>query len=155
MINHTTLFLKTYSLNTCVNEIINPVENNSICINNEISQTSNESNKNNDVSTKTKAKRIAKSEIKTKFIIGHIYKLTDSKKNKYFVPRIFKCIKFIYSIKNIPVNIVIMQAIDNVKSSQKFSLNQTECYKFHIKYKPGLEVYSMSLNWKDITNLQK
>lgn len=117
-------------------------------------QSSPVSSDNDIIISKSDAKHQAKSEIRTKFIIGHIYKLTDTRRNKFFVPRIYKCVKFIYSIKNIPVNIVIMKAVDNFVS-QKFSLNQTECQKFHIKYEPGLEVYSMALNWKDITKTNK
>ena len=132
---------------------INVVDANEIPESNQVSPTADDIKTILDVPIdKRTAKRDAKSTVSTKFIVGHIYKLMDTKRNKFFIPRIFKCVKFIYSIKNIPVNIVIMKAIDN-KVSQKFSLNQTECYKFHIKYEPGLEVYSMTLNWKDITKI--
>lgn len=97
------------------------------------------------------AKLSAKQSIKKRFVVGNIYKLVEGKQNKFTQPKIFKCVKFIYTIKTQPVYIVIMKLLNTANTYQKFALNQTDCAKYHIKYEPGLEVYSMDLNWKDIT----
>lgn len=99
---------------------------------------------------KLTAKQEAKKQIKTKFIIGHIYRLAYRANDKYYKQKTFKLIKFIYTINNNPVNILILKSLDN-EHYHKFSLNKNECLKYHIKYQPGLEVYPMNLNWIDIT----
>lgn len=104
-----------------------------------------------EIESKQEAKREAKKKVKTKFITGHIYKLAYRTNDKYYKQRTFKLIKFIYTINNNPVHILIMKSLDNERF-HKFSLNKNECLKYHIKYQPGLEVYSMNLNWVDITN---
>lgn len=104
-----------------------------------------------DIEEKQEAKRKAKKQIKTKFITGHIYKLAYRTNDKYYKQRIFKLIKFIYTINNEPVYILIMKSLDD-EHYHKFALNKNECLKYHIKYQPGLEVYSMNLNWIDVTN---
>lgn len=104
-----------------------------------------------EIEDKRAAKREAKEKIKTKFIIGHIYRLAYRTNSKYYTQKTFKLIKFIYTINNTPVHILIMKSLDN-ENYHKFSLNKNECLKYHIKYQPGLEVYSMNLNWIDVTN---
>ena len=98
-------------------------------------------------------KRMAKAEVKQKFIVGHTYKLAYRKQTEYYKQKEFVLIKYIYAIKNTPVNILVMKEINPAPSTGqvKFTLNYVDCQKFHIKYQPGLEVYSMDLNWIDTT----
>lgn len=98
-------------------------------------------------------KRMAKAEVKQKFIVGHTYKLAYRKQTEYYKQKEFILIKYIYAIKNTPVNILVMKEINPVQTygQTKFTLNYVDCQKFHIKYQPGLEVYSMNLNWIDTT----
>jgi hypothetical protein len=93
------------------------------------------------------AKHKAKNRIKTKFKIGRYY--YQRIKPKDGSPNIvikYQCVKTIYSIKDIEVNIVIMRQLTPY-DGRKFTLDRQECQKFHIKYEPGLEVWPMEINW--------
>ena len=93
------------------------------------------------------AKHKGKNRIKTKFKIGRYY--YQRIKPKDGSPNIvikYQCVKTIYSIKDIEVNIVIMRQLTPY-DGRKFTLDRQECQKFHIKYEPGLEVWPMEINW--------
>ena len=91
-------------------------------------------------------KHKAKSFVKQKFIVGKEYYL----KNKSLLGKVtynkFICKKYIYSINDTIVNMVIMKPIDN-KVYNAHSLTKYDCIIYHIKYEPNLYVFSMKLNW--------
>lgn len=89
----------------------------------------------------------AKLKNKLKFKIGSHYFLNF--KSKRLLGNIvleYVCVKVIYAIRNIPVNIVIMKQISNF-NNKKYCLTPSQCKIYHIKYEPGLQVCSMNLNW--------
>ena len=57
----------------------------------------------------------------------------------------FEVKKIIWSVKNQPVNVLILKQLSGINTNM--SLNKNDCKKYHIKYEPGLQVYSMSLNF--------
>lgn len=91
-------------------------------------------------------KQKAKSFVKQKFIVGKEYYL----KNKSLLGKVtynkFICKKYIYSINDTIVNMVVMKPIDN-KVYNAHSLTKYDCIIYHIKYEPNLYVFSMKLNW--------
>ena len=101
----------------------------------------------NEYSLKYIAKHRAKQKIKTKFKIGRYYfqriKPKDGSANIVIK---YQCIKTIYSVKDIQMNIVIMKQITPY-NSKKYTLDRHACEKFHIKYQPGLEIWPMEMNW--------
>lgn len=84
---------------------------------------------------------------KIKWIVGDEYylKYRPSPTLKPIIKR-FICKKFIYSIGDVITNIVIMKNAEGTPSD-RYTLSKDECLKYHIKYIPGLEVYSMDMNW--------
>lgn len=91
-------------------------------------------------------KHKAKSFVKQKFIVGKEYYL----KNKSLLGKVtynkFICKKYIYSINDTIVNMVVMKPIDN-NVYNAHSLTKYDCLLYHIKYEPNLYVFSMKLNW--------
>lgn len=101
----------------------------------------------NEYSVKYITRHRAKRKIKTKFKIGRYYfqriKPKDGSANIVIK---YQCIKTIYSVKDIPMNIVIMKQVSPY-DSKNYTLDRHECEKFHIKFQPGLEVWPMEMNW--------
>lgn len=96
---------------------------------------------------KNNAKNKAKRSIDKRFKIGGRYFLhLKSRDGSRYVVKEYICKKFIYSLNDNIMNIVIMQQVAG-EIDKKFTLNKNECKQFHIKYEPGLEVYSMDMNW--------
>lgn len=96
---------------------------------------------------KNNAKNKAKRSIDKRFKIGGRYFLhLKSRDGSRYVVKEYICKKFIYSLNDNIMNIVIMQQVAG-EINKKFTLNKNECKQFHIKYEPGLEVYSMDMNW--------
>ena len=54
--------------------------------------------------------------------------------------------KFVYSMNDTETNILILKQIYGPKGTM-YTLNRHDCKKLHIKYEPGLQVFSMLLNW--------
>lgn len=82
-----------------------------------------------------------------KWIVGNKYKLRFKGKagvRGYEKTYILK--KFIYTIKQDVVNVVIMKQISGPQSAI-FTLTKSNCVHYHIKYEPGLQVMAMDLNW--------
>ena len=101
----------------------------------------------NAYSVKYVAKHRAKKKIKTKFKIGRYYFLRIKPKDGSSDVIIkYQCIKTVYSIKDILINVVIMKQITPYQG-KKYTLDKHDCEKFHIKFEPGLEVWPMELNW--------
>lgn len=99
-----------------------------------------------------KVRRKNKREIGKKFIVGKKYFLkVRSVTNYNHIYKIYELKKFIYSINNRTVNVVVMKRIndndDNEHTTTTFTLNRTDCAKYHIKYEKGLQVFPMELNW--------
>lgn len=92
--------------------------------------------------TKQEAKQEAKKQINKKFYVGDIYYIKNNINKKYY-----KLIKYIYSDKTEIVNALIMLQVGGEKSDTIYTLTQKDCKRYHIKYQPGLQVFSMTLNW--------
>ena len=103
---------------------------------------------------KKRVKHDAKASVKHRFVVGDEYCL----KNKPLVGRTiykyFVCKKYIYSINDIPVNMVIMKPMRNTKVYGN-SLTKHDCLMYHIKYEKNLYIYSMHLNWCPVKNKRK
>lgn len=100
------------------------------------------------VSEKTKLKRQEKKKINKKFVVNHIYHLRTKLNNEN--RKIFVLKKFIYTINDLPVNILILKQLSGEKN-KIFTLSREECKILHIKYEDGLQVWPMDLNWIDLT----
>ena len=100
------------------------------------------------VSDKTKLKRQEKKKINKKFVVNHIYHLRTKLNNEN--RKIFVLKKFIYTINDLPVNILILKQLSGEKN-KIFTLSREECKILHIKYEDGLQVWPMDLNWIDLT----
>ena len=44
------------------------------------------------------------------------------------------------------LNILILKQVEGPKGTI-FTLNRNDCKRYHIKYEPGLQVFSMEFNW--------
>ena len=96
-------------------------------------------------------RRKNKREIGKKFVVGKKYFLkVRSVTNYKHVYKIYELKKFIYSINNRTVNVVVMKRLNGEEDEHlntTFTLNRTDCAKYHIKYEKGLQVFPMELNW--------
>lgn len=102
----------------------------------------------NQVSEKIKLKRQEKKKINKKFVVNHTYHLRTKLNNEN--RKIFVLKKFIYTINDLPVNILILKQLSGEKN-KIFTLSREECKILHIKYEDGLQVWPMDLNWIDLT----
>ena len=87
-----------------------------------------------------------------KWVNGRVYKIRFKGKcglRGYEKKYVLK--KFIYTINQDTVNIVIMKQIAGPVSTI-FTLNREECKRFHIKYEDGLQVMPMDFNWIPVLN---
>lgn len=100
------------------------------------------------VSEKTKLKRQEKKKINKKFVVNHTYHLRTKLNNEN--RKIFVLKKFIYTINDLSVNILILKQLSGEKN-KIFTLSREECKILHIKYEDGLQVWPMDLNWIDLT----
>lgn len=94
-------------------------------------------------------RRRNKREIGKKFIVGKKYFLKVRSITNNHLYKIYELKKFIYSINNRTVNVVVMKRINDTddETNTTFTLNRTDCAKYHIKYEKGLQVFPMELNW--------
>jgi hypothetical protein len=100
------------------------------------------------VSEKTRLKRQEKKKINKKFVVNHTYHLRTKLNNEN--RKIFVLKKFIYTINDLPVDILILKQLSGEKN-KIFTLSREECKILHIKYEDGLQVWPMDLNWIDLT----
>ena len=100
------------------------------------------------VSEKTRLKRQEKKKINKKFVVNHTYHLRTKLNNEN--RKIFVLKKFIYTINDLPVNILILKQLSGEKN-KIFTLSREECKILHIKYEDCLQVWPMDLNWIDLT----
>lgn len=81
-----------------------------------------------------------------KFKIGEEYRLRNksvfSMKEKRYI-----CKKVVYKMSDEPVEIVVMKCIDVVLDEDVYTLSKNDCKKIHLKYEPGLQVFSMKENF--------
>ena len=97
--------------------------------------------------TKQKAKNNAKALVKKKFVVGKKYMLRQkSVCGSREIIKKYVCKKFIYTVKDELLNILILKQVEGPKGTI-FTLNRTDCKRYHIKYEPGLQVFSMEFNW--------
>lgn len=102
---------------------------------------------NSSYNLKNRAKNKAKRSINKRFKVGGRYFLhLKSRDGSRYILKEYVCKKFIYSLNDNIMNIVIMQQVAG-EVDKKFTLNKNECKQFHMKFEPGLEVYSMDMNW--------
>lgn len=96
---------------------------------------------------KQDAKNNAKALVKKKFVVGNKYMLKQKSVcgSKEIVKK-YICKKFIYTVKDEILNILILKQIDGPRGTI-FTLNRNDCKRYHIKYEPGLQVFSMEFNW--------
>ena len=94
-------------------------------------------------------RRRNKRKIGKKFIVGKKYFLKVRSITNNHLYKIYELKKFIYSINNRTVNVVVMKRINDTddETNTTFTLNRTDCAKYHIKYEKGLQVFPMELNW--------
>lgn len=110
-------------------------------------EDNNSTTVNSSYKLKNIAKNKAKRSINKRFKVGGRYFLhLKSRDGSRYILKEYICKKFIYSLNDNMMNIVIMQQVAG-EVDKKFTLNKNECKQFHIKYEPGLEVYSMDMNW--------
>ena len=97
--------------------------------------------------TKQEAKNKAKADIGKKFVIGQVYMLRQKSVcgSKEIVKK-YVLKKFIYTSKNEILNVLILKQIEGPVGTI-FTLNRNDCKRYHIKYEPGLQVFSMEFNW--------
>lgn len=97
--------------------------------------------------TKQEAKNKAKADIGKKFVIGQVYMLRQKSVcgSKEIVKK-YVLKKFIYTSKNEILNVLILKQIEG-PTGTIFTLNRNDCKRYHIKYEPGLQVFSMEFNW--------
>ena len=110
-------------------------------------EDNNSTTVNSSYKLKNIAKNKAKRSINKRFKVGGRYFLhLKSRDGSRYILKEYVCKKYIYSLNDNIMNIVIMQQVAG-EVDKKFTLNKNECKQFHIKYEPGLEVYSMDMNW--------
>ena len=95
---------------------------------------------------KKKSKANAKNALKTRYKIGDILilrgKIRDGSPE---LIKKFEVKKVIWSIREVPVNILILKQLEGVNNNM--SLTKNDCKRYHIKYEEGLQSYSMMLNF--------
>lgn len=103
-------------------------------------------------------KKMAKSNCKTKFVRGRLYKLRiKGCSGSESLSSVYRCVQIVHTIKKEVVNIVVMKLVGDhpIQNHKIYCLNTYDCKKFHIKYEDGLEVFSQLLNWIPTTEPKK
>lgn len=103
-------------------------------------------NNHNDIILKQIAKVKAKESVSNKYKIGDILvlrgKIRDGSKR---LVKVFEVKKIIWSVKSQIVNVLILKQLEGPNNNR--SLTKDDCKKYHIKYEPGLQVYSMNIGF--------
>lgn len=96
-------------------------------------------------------KHAVKSESKVKFTIGKEYKLR--RKSLYsMVEKRYICKGIVWKIKNEPVGIVVMKCTEHQPDEYIFTLGRHDCKRLHIKFEPGLQVFSIKERFIEVKN---
>lgn len=88
--------------------------------------------------SKQKAKKVTTNRYKIGDILVLRGKIKDGCNR---LEKIFEVKKVIWSIRSNPVNVLILKQLSGTNNNR--SLTKNDCKKYHIKYEPGLQVYSM------------
>ena len=104
-------------------------------------------NAHNVIAKKKKSKDEAKKLVNKSFANGDILVLRGkckdgSEKNE----KIFEVKKVIWSLKGQIINALILKQLSG--NNNNMSLTKKDCIKYHVKYEPNLQVYSMMLDFK-------
>lgn len=100
---------------------------------------------------KQELKRKTKANNRFRYKIGDYYALNVLNVNKEnTLVGLYKVVKFIYTISDTPVSIVIMK-LELGNCSQRQTLSYNDCKSFHIKYEPDLYVFPMSTRFQKLT----
>lgn len=88
----------------------------------------------------------AKSKVNERYKIGDILTLRGKiRDGSSRVVKKFEVKKVIWSIRGKEMNILILKQLSGPNNNR--SLGKDDCVKYHIKYEPGLQVYSMMLGF--------
>jgi hypothetical protein len=103
------------------------------------------------IKQKRTCKQQAKSNTKFRYSIGDIYGLTmcTLDGNTSF-SEVYRVKKFVYTVGNTPVNIVIMKLIAG-DTPRRRSISPNDCRAFHIKYENDLYVFSMNTRFTKLS----
>lgn len=103
-------------------------------------------NNHNDIILKQVAKVKAKESVSNKYKIGDILvlrgKIRDGSKR---LVKVFEVKKIIWSVKSQIVNVLVLKQLEGPNNNR--TLTKDDCKKYHIKYEPGLQVYSMNIGF--------
>lgn len=103
------------------------------------------------IKQKQQCKQQAKANTKFKYRIGDIYGLTmRTLDGKTSFSEVYKVRKFVYTVGNTPVNIVIMKLIAG-NIPRRRSISPNDCRAFHIKYENDLYVFSMNTRFTKLS----
>ena len=103
----------------------------------------------------TVSKSEAKKKIKRNFKIGDLISLkTKSVCGSREIIKGFEVKKCVYTVNKNEVNVIIVKQIYGPEE-KIFTLNRHDCEKLHLKYEPGLQVFSMMLNWGTFKEKEK
>lgn len=92
------------------------------------------------------SKNKAKSKVNEQYKIGDILTLRGKiRDGSSRVVKKFEVKKVIWSIRGKEMNILILKQLSGPNNNR--SLGKDDCIKYHIKYEPGLQVYSMMLGF--------
>ncbi len=80
-----------------------------------------------------------------RFIVGCHYSLFPMGNKTLRREYVLK--KTIHAILGDEVRIVVMKQISG-DTYKKYTLNRSDCIKYHIKFEDGLEVFSMDMDWR-------
>ena len=98
---------------------------------------------------KSNSKNDAKSLVNKRYKIGdHLMLKGKIRDGSEKIVKKFVVKKVIWSIKNKPMNILILKQYEG--PCNNMTLNKSDCVKYHIKYEPGLQAYSMMMNFYKI-----
>ncbi len=103
-------------------------------------------NNHNDIILKQVAKVKAKESVSNKYKIGDILvlrgKIRDGSRR---IVKVFEVKKIIWSVKSQIVNVLVLKQLEGPNNNR--TLTKEDCKKYHIKYEPGLQVYSMNIGF--------
>ena len=95
---------------------------------------------------KKAAKDRAKSKVTERYKIGDILTLRGKiRDGSSRIVKKFEVKKVIWSIRGKEMNILILKQLSGPNNNR--TLGKDDCLKYHIKYEPGLQVYSMFLGF--------
>lgn len=98
--------------------------------------------------TKSKAKQLVKERFKINEILT--LKRTNHLDSEY-LNNVYQVVKFVYSIGNNIVNSLVLKQIKGKTAFHRKQLSVKDCKSLHIKYEPGLFIFSMNTPFYKLT----